>query len=57
MKSKQEIFREIHMLLDEQSKAINGKLSPIEATEYALRQRKIQELFSLLHNDSSGVSN
>ncbi len=57
MKSQQEIFREIHRLLDEQSKAIKGKLGPVEASEYACRQGKIEELFRLLHSDSSGASN
>jgi len=56
MKSRQEVLREIHRLLDEQTEAINGKLGPIEAREYADRRRKIEELFSLLRGDSPGIS-
>ena len=48
-----EIRKDIHRLLDEQAEAIKGELGPAEASEYANRNCKIQELFSLLHNFSS----
>lgn len=39
-----DVISEVHSLIDEQMKALKGKLTPEESADYRERNRKIEEL-------------
>jgi hypothetical protein len=54
MGKKEEIVNEIHRLINEQMQRLRGKLSPTEATRFADRSRRIDELLDRLSKGDLG---
>jgi hypothetical protein len=48
---KQEIFSEIHRLIEEQREALKGKLTPKVADEYGRRFNQIKDLLDRISRD------
>lgn len=55
MRGKEEIFAEIHNLIDEQMATLKDKLTHASLTEYLARKNKIDELLNeISRRDGSG---
>lgn len=49
MTGRKDIVTELHRLIDEQMKVLQGKLSRQAAIEYGMRSARIEELIALLN--------
>ena len=53
MEQREEIFRELNRLMDEQLKVLKLSLNREEAIEYAMRAARIKELLAILHENEA----